>query len=288
MVHGQLFEKENELKVKMPVEFFTEVLGVASIKGFPTLALEFFEGQVRIRSYSMQKSEYLNMDAKHNGLEIGSAGYLVVPVQEIEGYMKKFSGNITISWSHGDKIHIKDENGNEAEIVPKDLSELPDMPKESRIYPANENGEVMFPQRDEDGSWKKDDDGNNIMAPLKTQVGVASSELAKGIFDMTLAKADYAIYNFSQDGSTVSSGQYYKKGNMSKSNITAEVSGPDIKVVVPSVMRDVLKVMDGNLRVQADKDFKMVFFTKTKEADESTIDVRVGIVQYKPEEKKQD
>lgn len=284
-ITGKLFEKENnELEVTLPVEFFNEILKSANVKGFETIPIEFFDNQVRIRSYSYENTEYMNIMGDSKNLQIKSEGYLIAPVTEMIGVMRKFVGDITISWKPSEKICIKDSEGNEAEIVPKDLNELAEIPREDRIYPVSPDGLIMYPSKDAEGNYITNVEGKFVMVPMATQVNTQDSELQKGIIDMNLVKSDYAIFNFSPEGSFVSSGRYFKKGNSSKSVILAEVKGPQTEVMVGSILKNILQVMTGFVKVQSDKNFKMVFFTRENNKENYNVHTRIGVVQYEPKE----
>lgn len=294
-VDGKLFEGENNLEVQLPASFFVDMLTHINIRtgvngGVPLATMEFFSDKARVRTYSMGGNEYIHVEATNKNMEIRKPGYLIVVVSDFLTAMRKFNGNIIIRWNNNDKIHIYDsvDSRLHVEFTPKSLSEIPDVPAESKLfYRDQKTGKFVFPtyeQRGNDIVWIKDKNGNNVMDVCSTRAFVSSQELAKGLFDMSIAGANYVIYNFSQSGSFASSGKFYKKGNTSSTPIVADVEGPDVEINMPNVIKDILSFFkETQIEIDYDKRYDMAYIAKEKTTEDGVFKAVYGVMGYNPE-----
>lgn len=281
----RLFSSKNNLEVKVPVQFLKEVVSSVPQKRFSTVAMEFFEGKLRIRSFSLQNTEYLHLQARNDAMKITSEGYLIAPLGELTTALKKFGGgNVIIKWPHNEKITIADEADQRlfVEMPAREKTELPDMPEEDRLYPIKD-GRVHFPLKDQSQKWVMDERGKHVLEACETNVMISLRELEKGFLDMEIANTDYVVYTFAKGGSSSSSGRYVKKGNESSTPIDANVSGEDCQVLVPDIVKDFIKgASSDNVVLQMDRKYPMFFVLRGSHKDDQEISVVFGIMQYTP------
>ena len=131
----------------------------------------------------------------------------------------------------------------------------------SVFHPADEDDCFLIPDR-----WLLPKNGDGwFIIPMKdnavctTRATLSRDALASGLTDMKVAKAPYVVFDFSESGSSCSSGHWGTKTNQSHTNIQSVVEGESVEVVFTESLGVILSHMvEDTFRISKHKDIPFV------------------------------
>jgi len=158
---------------------------------------------------------------------------LVEPKSFSELLSAKFGGHtVRVQTDAGKPITIRSKDGSQAVYHASDEDDCNIVP-DHWVLPVNDKGERLFPMFDNQ--------------PATSVVQLTRSELNRGITDMKVAKAPYAVFSFNAKKSECQSGHWGAKTNRSASPIVATLTGEPVEVCFTNNLSTILSVLDGDL-----------------------------------------
>lgn len=136
---------------------------------------------------------------------------------------------VRISTSAGKPITIKSRQGGTAIYHAADEDDCNIVP-DHWVLPTVD-GKKVFPMFD----------GEEATSVIKT----SRSELQRALTDMTVSKAPYVVFSFTDGKSTCESGHWGAKTNRAASPIVADLEGEDVSICFTSNLTQILKTLDG-------------------------------------------
>ncbi len=240
---------EDETKLRIDSGAFAAALDVVSLDSPAVPVKILFEGEnMSVWTHDSARTIQVMMDDYPvKDLDAKDKASLIVNPDSMSQLLKaKFNGTIEVTRNSDSRVNLRSSNGSSVSVTSSAEDECNTIPDHWRL--GMDEGWVTFPMLEN--------------AKATTRALVSVDELRKGLVDMKISGAPYAVFrlNGGEKPSFCQSGHWQSKATTSVTIIEADVEGESIEVCFTTALASILSRFPGSEKVMLQKHTDAPFF----------------------------